>query len=96
MILMALDHTRDYFGQPGISPTNLAQTTVPLFFTRWITHFCAPTFFLLLGTGALFVLRKAIEIRTLQVPLYPWPVADFSRVNALSLPWAGNSTSTIG
>jgi uncharacterized membrane protein len=52
MILMALDHVRDYVGVPGISPTNLAQTTVPLFLTRWITHICAPTFFLLTGTGA--------------------------------------------
>ena len=52
MILMALDHVRDFFGVPGVSPTNLAQTTVPLFLTRWITHVCAPTFFLLTGTGA--------------------------------------------
>ena len=52
MILMALDHVRDFFGVPGVSPTSLAQTTVPLFFTRWVTHLCAPTFFLLTGTGA--------------------------------------------
>jgi len=52
MILMALDHVRDYFGVAGINPTNPATTTVPLFFTRWITHFCAPTFFLLTGTSA--------------------------------------------
>src|SRR5262249_4540584 len=58
MILMALDHVRDYFGAAGINPTNPATTTVPLFFTRWITHFCAPTFFLLTGTGAYLSLRK--------------------------------------
>ncbi|MEO5896052.1 MAG: heparan-alpha-glucosaminide N-acetyltransferase domain-containing protein [Vicinamibacterales bacterium] len=52
MILMALDHTRDFFGLPGANPTEMASTTVPLFFTRWITHLCAPTFFLLTGTGA--------------------------------------------
>jgi uncharacterized membrane protein len=52
MILMALDHVRDYFGVPGLNPVNLAQTTVPLFLTRWITHLCAPTFFLLTGTSA--------------------------------------------
>jgi uncharacterized membrane protein len=52
MILMALDHVRDFFGVPGLNPTNVAQTTVPLFLTRWITHICAPTFFLLTGTGA--------------------------------------------
>jgi uncharacterized membrane protein len=58
MILMALDHVRDFFGPPGISPTSLAQTTVPLFLTRWITHVCAPTFFLLTGTGACLALRS--------------------------------------
>ena len=58
MILMALDHVRDFFGVPGLSPTNLAQTTVPLFFTRWITHLCAPTFFLLTGTGAFLALGR--------------------------------------
>jgi len=52
MILMALDHTRDFLGATDISPTDLAKTTVPLFFTRWITHFCAPIFFLLTGTSA--------------------------------------------
>ena len=57
MILMALDHVRDYLA-PGISPTNLEQTTVALFFTRWVTHLCAPTFFLLTGTGAYLALRR--------------------------------------
>jgi uncharacterized membrane protein len=58
MILMALDHVRDFFGIPGIIPTNLAQTTVPLFLTRWITHICAPMFFLLTGTGAFLSLGR--------------------------------------
>lgn len=58
MILMALDHTRDFFGVPGMNPVDLDNTTVTLFFTRWITHLCAPTFFLLTGTGAYLSLRK--------------------------------------
>src|SRR5579864_9119995 len=58
MILMALDHTRDFFGVAGINPTDPATTTIPLFFTRWITHFCAPTFFLLTGTGAFLARRR--------------------------------------
>ena len=53
---MALDHTRDFFGNASASPTNLATTTVALFFTRWVTHFCAPTFFLLTGTSAYLAL----------------------------------------
>lgn len=58
MILMALDHVRDFFGNSGFNPTDPATTTIPLFFTRWITHFCAPVFFLLTGTGAYLSLRK--------------------------------------
>ena len=58
MILMAIDHTRDFFGNRAANPVNLASTTVPLFFTRWITHICAPTFFLLTGTGAWLSRRK--------------------------------------
>jgi uncharacterized membrane protein len=58
MILMALDHTRDFFGIPGQNPTNLASATAALFLTRWITHFCAPVFFLLTGTGAYLSLRR--------------------------------------
>jgi uncharacterized membrane protein len=58
MIIMALDHVRDFFGISGFNPTDPARTTIALFFTRWITHFCAPVFFLLTGTGAYLSLRK--------------------------------------
>ena len=58
MIIMALDHTRDFFGIPGQNPTDLANASAALFFTRWITHFCAPVFFLLTGTGAYLSLRR--------------------------------------
>jgi uncharacterized membrane protein len=58
MILMALDHVRDFFGNSGFNPTDPATTTISLFFTRWITHFCAPVFFVLTGTGAYLSLRK--------------------------------------
>jgi uncharacterized membrane protein len=54
MIIMALDHTRDFFhfnAQTG-SPLDLSTTTPVLFFTRWITHFCAPVFVFLSGTSA--------------------------------------------
>jgi uncharacterized membrane protein len=52
MVIMALDHTRDFFTNLRFEPENLAQTYYALFFTRWITHFCAPLFFFLAGTGA--------------------------------------------
>ena len=63
MILMALDHTRDYFGVPG-NPTD--PTNTGLFLTRWVTHLCAPTFFLLTGTGAFLSRRR-------------WPERSLSR-----------------
>lgn len=52
MVVMALDHARDFFTNVPFEPETLAQTWPALFFTRWITHFCAPMFFLLAGTGA--------------------------------------------
>lgn len=58
MVFMALDHTRDFFAVPGQNPTNLATASAVLFLTRWITHFCAPTFCLLTGTGAGLALRS--------------------------------------
>jgi uncharacterized membrane protein len=55
MVLMVLDHTRDYFMDLRVDPTNLAKTTIPLFFTRWVTHFCAPMFIFLAGASAYLI-----------------------------------------
>lgn len=52
MIIMTLDHTRDFLHLPGASPLDIQQTNVILFFTRWVTHFCAPTFVFLSGVSA--------------------------------------------
>jgi uncharacterized membrane protein len=60
MIIMALDHVRDYFNRSAylFDPTDLQHTTVALFLTRWITHFCAPVFMLLSGISAWLYGRK--------------------------------------
>ncbi|MFI5185519.1 MAG: DUF1624 domain-containing protein [Chitinophagales bacterium] len=67
MVIMALDHVRDFFFKANIAgggasvatdPTNLATTTPALFFTRWITHFCAPTFIFLAGTSVFLMGQK--------------------------------------
>lgn len=58
MVVMALDHTRDFFTNLRFEPETLSQTWAALFFARWITHFCAPMFFFLAGTGAFFYGRR--------------------------------------
>lgn len=61
MVLMALDHTRDFIhaGAMVFSPEDLTRTTPVLFMTRWITHVCAPTFMLLAGAGAFLRLERS-------------------------------------
>src|SRR5262245_33182150 len=57
MVLMALDHVRDYFTNVRFNPLDLSHTSGELFLTRWITHFCAPIFILLAGVSARLALR---------------------------------------
>ena len=52
MVIMVLDHVRAYFSAAHFDPTVLERTTPLLFATRWITHYCAPTFVLLAGASA--------------------------------------------
>ncbi|WP_343746489.1 heparan-alpha-glucosaminide N-acetyltransferase domain-containing protein [Chitinophaga sp.] len=60
MVIMALDHTRDFFHRTAMTadPLNPATTTTMLYFTRWITHFCAPTFVFLSGVSAFLAAQK--------------------------------------
>ena len=61
MMLMAIDHIRDFVARSAMqfSPTDLSRTTPAIFFTRWITHFCAPVFFLTAGIGAFLWKQRA-------------------------------------
>jgi uncharacterized membrane protein len=65
MIIMALDHTRDYFSVLRFPPEDLSRATPLLFFTRWITHLCAPAFFLLAGLGAALSLSRGRSKKSL-------------------------------
>lgn len=58
IVVMALDHVRDYVSNVPFDPTDLARTWPGLFFTRWITHFCAPAFSFFAGTGAFLSLSR--------------------------------------
>lgn len=58
MVLMVLDHTRDFFSNVRFNPLDITQSNFPLFMTRWITHLCAPSFILLAGVAAYLSLKR--------------------------------------
>src|SRR5512145_638715 len=86
MVIMALDHVREWFTNVKFSPTDLTQTTPVLFLTRWVTHFCAPSFVFLAGTAAflsmsrgksrkelsVFLLTRGLWLVVLELTLIQW------------------------
>jgi len=63
MVIMALDHTRDFLTNVRFAPEDLSHTYGTLFFTRFITHFCAPVFSFLAGTGAFLATSRGKSIQ---------------------------------
>jgi uncharacterized membrane protein len=96
MVVMALDHVRDYFTEVRFDPLDPTQTTAILYATRWITNFCAPTFILLAGVSAYLVgkrgtpaqLSKFLVTRGLWLIVLEWTV--------LTLAWTFNFKWELG
>lgn len=91
MVLMALDHARDFYGD-GFrrDPTDLATTTVLLFFTRWITHYCAPVFVFLAGTAAFLYRDKKGPAEGSRFLLTRGLWLVFLELTAMRLGWTPN------
>jgi uncharacterized membrane protein len=88
MVIMALDHTRDYVHAAAMAfqPEDLQQTTPAIFLTRWITHVCAPAFMFLAGAGAFLRVERGSTIPELSRFLWTrglWLVVlEFTAVRA--------------
>jgi len=63
MIIMALDHVRDFFSYTAFRVTDVTMTSAPFFFTRWVTHLCAPTFVFLSGMGIFLYAQKTGSLK---------------------------------
>lgn len=63
MVIMALDHARDFWSPATFRPEDVTQASVLLFFTRWVTHFCAPTFVFLSGISIYLQSRRINNLR---------------------------------
>jgi uncharacterized membrane protein len=105
MILMVLDHVRDYFHAYSyqFDALDLGHTSVPIFFTRWITHFCAPIFMFLAGISAylygskrtlkelsffLFTRGLWLVFAELFIVTFGWTFDPFYHIYVLQVIWA--------
>ena len=82
MVIMAIDHVRVYSGLPAGGPTP------GIFFTRWITHFCAPAFIFLAGTSIFFYARKHTDVSRFLIIRGLWLI--FLELTILRLAWTFN------
>jgi uncharacterized membrane protein len=97
MILMALDHVRYFFTNLPFQPENMSHTYPAVFFTRWITHFCAPVFFLLAGTGTYLSVasgRSVTEVANFLWKRGLWLV--FLELTVIGFAWAFSPWYSFG
>lgn len=111
MIIMALDHVRDFLYKADLTqtsdltsdPTNMQTTYPALFFTRWITHFCAPVFILLAGTSiyimgqrltknelSIFLFKRGLWLVVLEITIvtFGWTFNPVFSILILQVIWA--------
>src|ERR1041385_3148496 len=111
MVIMALDHVRDFLykadlakaADAALDPTNMQTTYPALFFTRWITHFCAPVFIFLAGTSiylmgqrmtknelSVFLFKRGLWLILLEITIvtFGWTFNPFYNVLILQVIWA--------
>jgi len=96
MVIMVLDHVRAYFSAAHFDPTDLTRTTPALFATRWITHYCAPTFVFLAGASAWIAgtRRTRGELARFLLSRGAWLV--FLELTVISFAWYLSTTWTLG
>ena len=95
--LMAIDHIRDYWALTPFAPADLSQSNAAWFFTRWITHFCAPVFVFLAGTSAFLYGNKINDKGRLSRFLFTrglWLI--FIEVVVINFAWTFSMPSTTG
>ena len=85
MVVMALDHARDFLGLKEFNATDLTKTTLSYILTRWVTHFCAPGFMLLAGTAAFLMRRSKPELARFLLTRGLWLV--FAELTIIHFAW---------
>src|SRR6516225_8992466 len=97
MVIMALDHVRDYFHNDAFvhDPLNPVTTTVPLYFTRWITHLCAPIFLFLSGLSAYLqgIRKSKSELGNFLIKRGLWLI--LMEVTIITLGWTFNPVFNV-
>ena len=96
IVIMALDHVRDYFTDVRFNPLDPTQTTAMLYATRWITNFCAPTFVLLAGVSAYLVGRRCTTRELSRFLLTRGLWLAFLELAVISVEWTFNFRFELG